>query len=132
MKNGTRAKVLDAFRANPYQTVTEMGEALGLSAATISGHLCALERAGEIERQRLIHDTSRQASTPSDRSQMWVSVSKKGAVERREGALRPRRARGEDALQARINEVVKNAEEHGTCFRADYIRLDRLSGCKCG
>lgn len=130
-RNGSRQRVLDLFRADPYQPLKQLAERIGLSQASVSLHLCALERDGLIVRPKLVCDTSRQASAPSDRSQQWVAV-KTGAIQRGEGAMRARKARGEDALQARINDVVKNAEKEGACFRADYLKLNRLGGCKCG
>ena len=132
MKSNSRARVLEVFQADPYQSLAEMAVKLNLSAASVSLHLGTLERDGLIKRPRLVRDTSRQASVPRDASQRWASISKKGAIERGEGAMRPRRARDADALQARIDRIVAEAEKGGTCFRADYIKLERLGGCKCG
>lgn len=28
--------------------------------------------------------------------------------------------------------VVEKAEKGGTCFRADFLKLDKLGGCRCG
>lgn len=132
-RSPTRDAILRIFREDPYQSVKEIAARMKVSMATVSQHLITLEKRGEIVRPKLVRDTSKQASTPNDRSQQWSRVSpQKGAIQRREGAMRARKARGEDALQARINDVVKNAEQKGTCFRADYIKLERLGGCKCG
>lgn len=131
-RSPTRDQILEIFRADPYLSVKQISERIGKSMATVSLHLITLEKRGDIVRPRLVRDTSRQASVPRDASQRWASISKKGAIERGEGAMRPRRARDADALQARIDRIVAEAEKGGTCFRADYIKLERLGGCKCG
>lgn len=132
MRTKTRETILREFRADPYRSVTELAAAVGVTPASVSGHLIKLEHEGLIKRPKLVYDTSRQASTPVQESQRWASVSKKGAIERGEGALKVRKARGEDALQKRIEKIVAEAEKGGTCFRADFIKLERLGGCKCG
>ena len=127
----SRLRVLEAFRKDPYRSVTEFSEAVGISPAGISLHLIGLEQEGLIKRPRLVYDTSRQGSTPVQSSQRWVS-GRHGAIERGEGAMKPRKARDADALQARIDQVVAKAQREGTCFSAEYVKLERLGACKCG
>lgn len=126
----SRVKVLEAFRKAPLSSVRELAQAVGTSAASVSLHLCALEQDGLIVRPKLVR-TWNTASAPSEGSKQW-NTTKQGAIQRGEGAMKPRKAKGADALQARIDEVVKNAEKEGSCFRADYLKLVKLGGCKCG
>lgn len=128
----TREKVLAAFRSNPMAQLKEISRQVGVSEASVSWHLGKLEQDGIITRPRVVRDTRKQASKPNEKSKAWASVNQKGAISRGEGAMRGRRGSGEDALQERIDAVVAKAEKGGTCFRADFVRLDNLGGCKCG
>lgn len=125
MKKGER-------RVQVLAPLKEIAQQVGVSEASISWHLGKLEQDGIITRPRVVRDARKRASKPNEKSKSWASVNQQGAISRGEGAMRGRRARGEDALQERIDAVVAKAEKGGTCFRADFVKLENLGGCKCG
>jgi len=127
----TRDRVKKVFLQDPLASIEEIAKKIGRTPSLVSGYLCAMERNCEIVRPKRVREW-RSGVKPTLSQANWNSGTQKGAIKRREGAMRPQKAKDADALRERIERVVAKAEQRGICFRADYVKLDQLGGCKCG
>lgn len=108
-----REKVLAAFRADPSVSVSELVERTGLSHTTVYHHLVQLDKKGVIVRNTQVGTPTgmkgkkRSAVSKSSGQQ---SAGSKPEINRGESAFKPKKARGDQALQARIDAVVAKAK----------------------
>jgi hypothetical protein len=93
------------------------------SASVARFHMIKLEQEGLVVRNKQVgNHTSRprRRSTPTQRS--WNQIN------RGEGAFKPKKARGDKDLQARIDMVVAKAKAAGAGPGEDVIRTVRVPG----
>lgn len=148
----SRLRVLEAFREDPLASVRELAQILGMSASNVSSHLSNLQSDGLIVRPKLVR-TWKTATPPKYDSQRNfglterilprgrgnLSNSAKRSEDGRKGkgadAFTPKEAKWWTQAQARIEQVVQEAEAKGksTMKGFEYIRIDEpVGGCKCG
>jgi DNA-binding transcriptional ArsR family regulator len=133
MKQGERRqRILDAYRRDPSATLRELAQRTGLkSQATVRFHMMKLEQEGLVVRNTEVGKHVRPRRTPLRQAvspQMLPAAEFSGKANRGEGAFKPKKARGDKELQARIDMVVAKAKAAGAGPGEDVIRTVRVPG----